>query len=202
MDKKEVKLFISEIRTFLRDFKIQEVMQETGNQFQILEPKKSFWSFLWRGNKTKEQLNSLGGIVTGSRALSMYRFNGEPIITRKSRDWDYLLDKRSFMKFCGLNNLTDLKYEHDRITLNLTTGYYIFDAGYGSHDPRYLFRHDFDIIAKEQMPLHIQVGEYRVATLESIIEEKLKIIENDKWEAGKHLSDCIQIMSKLEAYAK
>jgi hypothetical protein len=201
MLKEEVDLFLSEVRTFMRDFKIKEVMEQTGNNIKIVEPKKSLFSFLWKGNKTKDQLNELGGILTGSRALSLYRFNGEPIISRKPQDWDYLLDKRSFMKFCGLNNLTNLKYEHDRITLNLVTGIYTYNAGYGTYDPRYLFRYDFDIIAKEQMPIYFQVGSYKVSTLESIIEEKIKMIEREG-RSGKHLTDLIQIMSKIEAYGK
>ena len=202
MISQEIEIFVSEIRTFIRDFKIKELMEDTGNRIEIVLPKKKLLGFLWPGTKTIKQINELDGIITGSRALSLYRINGEPLIKRKPKDWDYLLDKRNFMRFCGLNNLTDLKYEHDRITINHITGHYAYNAGYGSYDPRYLFRHDFDIIAKEQLPTYIQVGEFKVATLESIIDEKLKIIESSKYEQSKHLKDCIQIMTKLEAYGK
>lgn len=200
--KKEVQLFVSEIRTFIRDFKIKELMEDTGNRIELVLPKKKLLGFLWPGSKTINQLNQLDGIITGSRAISLYRINGEPIIARRPKDWDYLLDRRNFMKFCGLNNLTDLKYEHDRITLNLITGHYAYNAGYGSYDPRYFFRHDFDVIAKEQLPTFIEIGEFKVATLESIIDEKLKIIETNGYNSDKHLKDCIQIMTKLEAYGK
>lgn len=123
MIEEEVKLFVSEIRTFIRDFKIKELMEDTGNRIEIVTPKKRLLEFLWPGTKYIKQLNGLDGIITGSRALSLYRINGESIIKRKPKDWDYLLDKRNFMKFCGLNNLTDLKYEHVRCYSQRTTTY-------------------------------------------------------------------------------
>lgn len=202
MKKKDVELLVSEIRTFLRDFKIQEVMQEKQNKIEIVTPKKSIFSFLYKGLRKQKQLDQLGAIVTGSRALSMYRINGESLITRKPDDWDYLLDKKSFLKFCGLNNLTNIKYGQDRITVNFTSGVYVGDYGYGSPDPQYIFKHEFDIISKEKLPISIRVNNFNVATLESILHEKLEIIESNGYTSGKHLQDCIQVMTKLEAYGK
>lgn len=206
MIKEEAENAIADIRTFMRDFKIKEIMEITGNKFEIITPKRSVFSFLWKGNRTINQLSDFGGIVTGSRALSMYHINGQPILNRKPQDWDFLIDKKNFMKFCGINNLKNIKYENNRVRINLTSGLYIFNAGYHSDNPVYLFRHDFDIVAKENMPIYTQIGKYKVATIESIIEEKLKIVEehlkNYNNTSSKHIDDCIQIMTKLEAYGK
>lgn len=201
MKSKEKKMMLADIKAFMRDFKLNELMQNTGNKIEVVAPKKRLLSFLWPGNKKIKQLNSLGAVITGSRALTLFRINGEPLLDRKVRDWDFLLDRKNFLRFCGLNSLTNLQYGIDRITVNLTTGMYVFDTGYHTSEPRYLFRHDFDIISKEDLPLFYEIDGFRVSTLEHIFQEKIKLIEDDI-DSEKHLRDCIQIMTKLEAFSK
>jgi hypothetical protein len=75
-----------------------------------------------------------------------------------------------------------------------------------SRDPKFLFKHDIDLIAKDKLPEYFQVGKYKIATLESILHEKLNYIEDsiklNKNISIKHIEDCNSIISKIHAYAK
>ena len=195
--------FISETRTFLRDFKIKELLDLKSNEFKILKPKRGIFSFLYKGWRKIDELSQLDGVITGSTALSLYRFNGQPIINRKPKDWDILLSKDNFLKFCGLNNLSNFYYDKDRIMINLESGVFVGSYGYHEPTPNYIFKHDIDLIGKSQLPESVKVGKYRIATLESILHEKLDIIEkNGRNSSLKHIEDCNLIITKLHAYAK
>jgi len=163
-----IKEIISESRIFLRDLKIRDIL-ENRNQFKITQPKRGLFSFLYRGWKTIDEVSKLGGIISGSRALSLYRINGSPIINRKPNDWDILLSRDSFLKFCGLNNLSDFYYNKDTISIQLKSGIYV-GRDYWDEKRNYIFKHDIDLIAVDELPEYIQIGKYKVATLESILQ--------------------------------
>jgi hypothetical protein len=46
-EKEQVEEFISETRTFLRDFKMKEILENHSNEFHIERPKKGLFSFLY-----------------------------------------------------------------------------------------------------------------------------------------------------------
>jgi len=66
----------------------------------------------------------------------------------------------------------------------------------------------FYIKLKDTLPDFIQVGKYKIATLESILSEKLNLIESCMKSGytisieNKHILDCNSIVSKIQAYAK
>lgn len=206
MTKEQVEEFVSETRIFLRDFKIREMFEDNSNEFKISRPKKGLFYFLYKGWKTIDEISSLGGIIVGSQALKLYTFNGQPLLQRKAEDWDIMLERDKFLKFCGLNNLNRFYYDKDRITINLQKGIWVGDYGYHTSDPKYLFKHDIDLIAKDKMPEYFQVGKYKIATLESILQEKLNFIEDSLKQnrnvSIKHIEDCNSIVSKIQAYSK
>jgi len=202
MNKKQKEEFISETRIFLRDFKMKEVLENHSNEFQIDRPKRGLFSFLYKGWKTIDQLSDLGGIITGSTALSLYKFNNRPLLNRKPQDWDIMLNRDNFLKFCGLNNLNKFYYDKDRITIHLERGIWVGNYGYTTSEPHYIFKHDIDLIAKDKMPEFFQVGKYKIATLESILNEKLLFIEQENYIDEKHIEDCNSIISKIHAYSK
>jgi hypothetical protein len=205
-EKEQVEEFISETRTFLRDFKMKEILENHSNEFHIERPKKGLFSFLYKGWRTIDELSSLGGIITGSTALCLYRFNGKPLISRSAQDWDIMLSRDNFLKFCGLNNLNNFYYDKDRISIVLKRGIWVGNYGYIDGKPHYIFNHDIDIIAKDKLPEYFQIGKYKIASLESILHEKLNFIEDSlklhRNISIKHIEDCNSIISKIHAYSK
>ena len=125
-----------------------------------------------------------------------------PLLNRKPQDWDIMLNRDNFLKFCGLNNLNKFYYDKERITIHLERGIWVGNYGYTSSEPLYIFKHDIDLIAKDKMPEFFQVGKYKIATLESILNEKLLFIEQENYIDEKHIEDCNSIISKIHAYSK
>jgi hypothetical protein len=202
-----IKDVISESRIHLRDLKIRGILEDK-NKLKVVPPKRGIFSFLYRGWKTIDEVSKLGGIISGSTALSLYRIGGSPIINRKPNDWDILMSRNSLLKFCGLNNLSDFYYDKDRISIELKRGIYIGNYGYWPdirHE--YIFKHDIDLIGTDELPDYIQVGKYKIATLESILEDKIRRIEEGEGRTShfnddnKHATDCKSIISKIHAYS-
>ncbi len=201
----EKKQLIAEATAFLRELKLSSVLD--SDSVRIVPPRRGMFSSLSRGRRMIDQLRALGGVVTGSRALAMYTVCGRPVLGRCPNDWDVLLDTDSFYRFCADNNLTGIKFGNDRMRINLTTGIHLGSDGYGS-GPRYLFRYDLDVVATDAMPAHSECSGWRVASLESILSEKLRLYQGlaDEYykdhETEKHGRDLVGVMTKFRAYLK
>ena len=195
-----IKDVISESRIHLRDLKIRGILEDK-NKIKVVPPKRGIFSFLYRGWKTIDEVSKLGGIISGSTALSLYRIEGSPIINRKPNDWDILMSRDSLLKFCGLNNI-DFRYDKDTISIQLKKGIYV-GRDYCDESPNYIFKHDIDLIGTDELPDHIQVGRYKIATLDSILEDKIRRIEGALrlTQDNKHVVDCKSIISKIHAYS-
>jgi hypothetical protein len=199
--------FISETKIFLRDFKINTVL-DSKNQLKVVKPSGGPFYFLYKAWGELDYLSKLDGIITGSFALTLYRFNGHSILERKPDDWDILIDRQNFLKYCGSKNINNFYYDKDRMSVNVKSGVYVGSYGYETSTPHYILKHDIDILAKDTLPDFIQVGKYKIATLESILSEKLNLIESCMKSGytisieNKHILDCNSIVSKIQAYAK
>ena len=69
--------------------------------------------------------------------------------------------------------------------------------------PNYIFKHDIDLIGTDELPDYIQVGKYKISTLDSILEDKIRRIEGALrlTQDNKHVVDCKSIISKIHAYS-
>lgn len=213
----QVNEFIVETISFLRDLKLKSVLENSLVKTSV--PKRGILSYLYKSYQKIDELTELGGVITGSRALKFYNINNIPLLDRKVDDWDIMMNRDSLFKFCANNHLNNIKYDKDRVSISLTSGLYVGSYGYISKRPHYLFSHDLDIIAKDDIPTFIECGKYRITTLEYILSEKIKIIQNDinnyyfgsgtsrsgnkyagnKYDS-KHIRDCIEIMVKIKTF--
>jgi hypothetical protein len=195
----------AEATAFIRDLKLNSVLN--SDSVRLNPPRSGMFPSLSRGRRMLDQLRALGGVVTGSRALAMYTVCGRPVLGRRPNDWDVLLDTDSFWRFCADNNLTGIKFGNDRMRINLTTGIHLGSDGYGGGE-RYLFRYDLDVVARDALPAHSECGGWRVASLESILAEKLRLYQGladgyyKDHEAEKHGRDLVGVMTKFRAYLK
>jgi hypothetical protein len=201
-------VFFNEYKTFIRDFKMDSFDEKST--IEAIVPKKSLFSFLyWKGNNKLKELMDIGGIIVGSQALKFYNCDNIPLITRKCDDWDIVLDKNSFTNFCNKNNLYNMDYQSNVIRVNFKTGIFVGYDSYPSYknEKNYLFKHEFDIFAKDEVPDFIEVGNYRISKLENILDEKIKLIKEEiksmvSWAdyESKHYLDCNEAMTKIKSY--
>ena len=208
MRAENIDIFINEYKSFIRDFKMDSL-----NEKPILSthpPKKGVFSFLyWRGNNKLDELMKMGGVIVGSKALKFYHCGKTPLIDRKCHDWDIVLDKTSFTNFCSKNGIYNMDYRNNIIRANFKTGIFVGYDSYPTYrnEKNYIFKNQFDIMALDELPEYIEVGKYRIAKLENILNEKINLIKQETnhlspWAdyESKHFLDCNEIITKIKSY--
>ena len=200
--------FFNEYKSFIRDFKMDSLNEES--MLSVHTPKRSVFSFLyWRGNNKLNELMKMGGIIVGSRALKFYYCGKTPLIDRKCDDWDIVIDKVSFTNFCSKNGIYNMDYRNNIIRADFKTGIFVGYDSYPSYrnEKNYIFKHQFDIVALDELPEYIQIGKYKIAKLENILNEKINLIKQDTksmtpWANydSKHFLDCNEIMTKIKSH--
>lgn len=207
---------LSEVRSYLRDIKLSSIFSEENvtisNDHACFKPTL----FYKKRKKFISQLKGLDGVLVGSSALSMYRVNGVKVFTRTGEDLDFVVSRDNFIKFCGMNNLQNVKYTNTVVSLNFHTGKDLGTDSYGHHRG-HMFHTDFDVIGSDDPISYNVVGDLKVESFLSIINNKLKLAEdylfrfdcstNLSWherdrlksQARKHIDDLFEVVTKIAA---
>ena len=194
----------NDIKCYLRDLKFSVLFDDS----KITLDEFTDWGgfFYKKRRKCLETLVELGGVLTGSTALSLYRINGKKIFSREPNDLDFILTKDNFVAFCGLYNLTNITYTNTVVSINMNTGKYRGEDSYGG-DRGYFFDSQFDIIGDDE-PINYQMaGKVRVQNFIDIINYKVQLIENYLSSGDhqllinsrKHINDLWILISKLNS---
>ena len=158
-----------------------------------------------------KQVKELGGVLTGSAALAMYRINGKRVFYRSPNDLDFIVSRDAFIKFCGLNGFSNVKYTNRVVSIDFYTGKDRGTDSYGYHRG-YSFYTDFDVIGTDEETAFETVGDLRVAKLLDIVNYKLHLIEKYRSDMGKqydrdahkevekHLNDLFMIVTTIAAH--
>lgn len=204
---------LNDIKRYLREIKFSIIFSEgmitLENNLKAFDNKVPFFfgkSHQKKRNMYIKQMKELDGVLTGSAALSMYRINGVQIFKRCPNDLDFLISRDNFMKFCGMNNFTNVMYTNQVVSLDFYTGKNRGEDSYGNHRG-YRFYTDFDVIGTDDDVKYEMVGDLKVAKLMDIINYKLYLIDkymNDttrmaEREAKKHINDLFMIVTTISA---
>jgi hypothetical protein len=205
---------LNDIKRYLREIKFSIIFGEgmitLENNLKEFDNKVPFFfgkSHQKKRNKYIEQMKELDGVLTGSAALSMYRINGVQIFKRNPNDLDFMVSRDNFMKFCGMNNFTNVKYTNQVVSLDFYTGKDRGEDSYGCHRG-YRFYTDFDVIGTDEEVKYETVGDLKVAKLMDIINYKLHLIDkymkditnrDAESESKKHIHDLFMIVTTIAA---
>ena len=205
---------LNDIKRYLRDIKFSIIFGEgqitLENNLEEFNGKVPFFfgkSHQKKRNKYIEQMKELDAVLTGSAALSMYRINGVQIFKRYPNDLDFMISRDNFMKFCGMNNFTNVKYTNQVVSLDFYTGKDRGEDSYGNHRG-YYFHTDFDVIGTDEEVDYEVVGDLKVAKLMDIINYKLHLIDkymkditnrDAESESKKHIHDLFLIVTTIAA---
>ena len=208
---------LNDIKRYLRDIKFSIIFGEgqitLENDLEEFSGKVPFFfgkSHQKKRNKYIEQMKELDGVLTGSAALSMYRINGVQIFKRYPNDLDFMVSRDNFMKFCGMNDFTNVNYTNTVVSLDFQTGKNRGTDSYGSHRGYYFYT-DFDVIGTDEDVKYEVVGDLKVAKLLDIVNYKLYLIEkymtntgkqydrDAHREAEKHVNDLFRIVTTIAA---
>jgi len=188
--------FSADMTSLIRDLRLHSVADD--RLITCHPPSRGLLSFLYRGHRMIDKLSDMGGIVTGSRALSMYRVAGRPVIDRKPADWDVVLDRQSFYRFCADTGAKFDYLKDNMLRVGIKAGYCLGRSIYGD---TWVMDHDIDVFCRDSMPPFITCGCFRVATLDSVMAEKVRMINDGEDREDKHIRDCMSVLSVVRGYA-
>jgi hypothetical protein len=204
---------LNDIKRYLREIKFSIIFGEgmitLENNLKEFDNKVPFLfgkSHQRKRNMYIKQIKELDGVLTGSAALSMYRINGVQIFKRYPNDLDFMVSRDNFIKFCGMNDFTNVNYDNTVVSLDFQTGKNRGTDSYGCHRGYYFYT-DFDVIGTDEDIKYEVVGDLKVAKLLDIVNYKLYLIDkymNDttrmaEREAKKHINDLFMIVTTISA---
>jgi len=215
----EIQEKLNDVKRYLREIKFSLIFGDGNitlvNDLEAFSGKVPFFfgkKAAIQKNRYIDQIKSLDGILTGSAALSMYRINGKRIFGREPNDLDFLVTRDSFIKFCGMNSFSNVKYEDRVVSLDFSTGKDLGTDSYGYHRG-YRFYTDFDVIGTDEPQSFETVGDLKVAKIMDIVNYKVRLAEEYISRAGqkqydrdanaaaeKHVNDLFMIVTTIAAY--
>lgn len=185
--------FVDQARSNIRDISISLALGDVNISIDL--PK---FPFLPRTKRTiRGFLTEKEGILSGSKALSLYRINGEKLLSRKARDFDILMDSKNFDTV-----YSETKYNHHtHPSQTIVCGIFTHKEMYTDR-PRYLFRTNIDVILEpnfNEVSYSIVDG-FKIADLSYIINQKIELISKIDYQNycfNKHTIDLINIFKKF-----
>ncbi len=183
---------ISEIKTMQRDLKLNQLYDSKVITVDISSfPSRLY--FWWKKRRMIKYLLKKGYILTGSRALNCYLVNDRKVIDRKSKDWDFLVTKEQFIDICRDYKIYDFNFNSK--SYRIDNHLMVFSGSYSSSETIVLPT-TIELFIKDKLPDFVESNGVRFASLDSIIECKLELVEKNI-EVEKHRIDLKSIYVNL-----
>lgn len=184
---------LQEIKSYFRDIKMSFLMSNYDMSIDDTNLSDKF-HFLKKNRKIIQYTNSIGAVLSGSRALSSYIINGKSMLGRKPNDWDFIITKEMAFDIC---DRFDIDYNLVDKVINIDSQWI---SWYGSYSdiPSRLGIQDVQLIIEDELPSFIEGDKYKIADFNYIIGHKIESIERGK-NKSKHKYDLNKIIVKLNS---
>lgn len=197
-----------EIKSFVRDLNLNLITNT--NKIEI-DPSKRYCDRIRWFMPNRKLIASIieeGGVLTGSRSLRCFKVNGEYILDRRTKDWDFVVTQDIAFKICE-------KYDIDIIP-GIDKVISVRNQRAWRH-PAYSESYrigpvDVQMIIKEELPEYEEVSGIRFSSLSYVLNEKVKLIDElyslaansnsiseERKEIGKHLDDMTRLIIKFNS---
>lgn len=184
---------LTEIKSYFRDIKMSFLMSKYDINIDDSKLNDKF-HFLKKNRKLIEYANTIGAVLTGSRAISSYTINGKSMLDRKPNDWDFIITRQMAFDIC---DKFDIEYNLVDKVINVNSEWIGWYFGYSSVPTR-LGIQDVQLIIEDEFPTYIESKKYKIADFNYIIGHKIDSIERKK-NRSKHKYDLNKIIVKLNS---
>lgn len=161
-----------EIKSYIRDIKMNLLMSSGYKITHDISRQSDSLQFLRRNNKLIKYTKSLGGVLTGSRALKCYKINNIPILERQTKDWDFIITREMAFKIC---NKFKIEYNLVDTVLSISSSFITWDSAYSATTR--IIPQDVQLIIQDELPEYTQIRKTKLADLSYILNQKVDIIE-------------------------
>ena len=197
-----------EIKSFVRDLNLNLITNSTKIE---IDPSKRYCDKIRWFMPNRKLISSIikaGGVLTGSRSLRCYKVNGEHILDRRTKDWDFVVTQDIAFKICAQYNIDTIPGIDKVISVKNQRAW---------RHPAYSDSYrvgpvDVQMIIKEELPEFQEVNGIRFSSLSYVLNEKVKMIDElyslsqnsssiseERKEIGKHLEDMTRLIIKFNS---
>jgi hypothetical protein len=163
---------LCEIKSHIRDIKMSLLISNGYKVTHDISKQSDALQFLRRNNKLIRYTKSIGGVLTGSRALKCYKINNAPILERQTKDWDFIITREMAFKIC---NKFNIEYNLVDTVLSIRSSFITWDSAYSGTTR--IMPQDVQLIIRDELPEFTQIGKTKLAELSYILNQKVDIIE-------------------------
>jgi hypothetical protein len=163
----------NEIKSHIRDIKMNILLSKDYKISQDIKKQSDGLQFLRRNNKLIRYTKSLGGVLTGSRALKCYKINDVPVLERQTKDWDFIITRDMAFKIC---NKFNIKYNLVDTVLTINSSFITWSSAYSATIR--IMPQDVQLIIQDELPEYTQIDKTKLADLSYILNQKIEIIED------------------------
>jgi hypothetical protein len=199
---------LSEMKSFVRDLNLNLITNSTKIE---IDPSKRYCDKIRWFMPNRKLITSIieeGGVLTGSRSLRCYKVNGEHILDRRTKDWDFVVTQDIAFKICAQYNIDIIPGIDKVISIKNQRAW---------RHPAYSESYrvgpvDVQMIIKEELPEFQEINGIRFSSLSYVLNEKVKMIDelyslsqnsssvsNERKEIGKHLEDMTRLIIKFNS---
>ena len=196
----------NEMKSFVRDLSLNLLTNNHKIEIDVSKRYNDKIRWFMPSRKLINHIIESGGVLTGSRALRCFKINGKSILDRRTKDWDFIVTQEMAFKIC------------DKFDIGIIPGVdkviSVSNQRYWRH-PDYMDAYrvgpvDVQLIIKDELPEYESVDGVNISSLQYIINEKMKLIDElgdkvinsssiseERKELGKHLDDMTQTIIKF-----
>jgi hypothetical protein len=194
------------MKSFVRDLNLNLITSNQNIEIDITKRYNDKIRWFMPNRNLISYIIECGGVLTGSRALRCYKINGDYILDRRTKDWDFIITQDMAFKICE-------RFDIDMIP-NIDKVISIKNQRAWRH-PAYSEAYrvgpvDVQMIIKEELPEYTEINGIRISSLPYILNEKVKVIDelydivqnrssisDERKEIGKHLDDMTRLIIRF-----
>jgi hypothetical protein len=194
------------MKSFVRDLNLNLITSNQNIEIDITKRYNDKIRWFMPNRNLISYIIECGGVLTGSRALRCYKINGDYILDRRTKDWDFIITQDMAFKICE-------RFDIDMIP-NIDKVISIKNQRAWRH-PTYSEAYrvgavDVQMIIKEELPEYTEINSIRISSLPYILNEKVKVIDelydivqnrssisDERKEIGKHLDDMTRLIIRF-----
>jgi hypothetical protein len=196
------------MKSFVRDLNLNLITSNQKIEIDITKRYNDKIRWLMPNRNLIAYIIECGGVLTGSRALRCYMVNGNQILDRRTKDWDFIITQDMAFKICERFDI-DMIPNIDKVISIKRQRRYVHPAYSES------FRIgpvDVQMIIKEELPEYTEINGIRISSLPYVLNEKVKIIDElyqssqstnsiseERKELGKHLDDMTRLIIRFNS---
>ena len=201
-------VLLTDMKSFVRDLNLNLITSNQKIEIDITKRYNDKIRWFMPNRNLIAYIIECGGVLTGSRALRCYMVNGNQILDRRTKDWDFIITQDMAFKICERFDI-DMIPNIDKVISIKRQRRYVHPA---YSDSFRIGPVDVQMIIKEELPEYTEINGIRISSLPYVLNEKVKIIDElyqssqstnsiseDRKELGKHLDDMTRLIIRFNS---